>query len=64
LIFGGLYFDEWDEKLRKVLVTRRAVDWTKAREKLGWNPQVSLEEGFRITYEWVEKKLKEHGYVS
>lgn len=45
-------------------MTRRAVDWTKAREKLGWNPQVSLEEGFRITYEWVEKKLKEHGYVS
>jgi nucleoside-diphosphate-sugar epimerase len=59
LIFGGLYFDEGDENLRRMLVTGRAADWTKAREKLGWNPQFSLEEGFRITYEWAEKKLKE-----
>jgi GDP-L-fucose synthase len=31
---------------------RRAVDGSKAREKLGWSPRVDLEEGLTRTVEW------------
>lgn len=30
----------------------RAADWTKAREVLGWQPTVSIEEGLKRTYAW------------
>ena len=36
----------------------RAADWTKAREVLGWEPTVSVEEGIRRTYEWCERELQ------
>lgn len=36
----------------------RSADWSKAKEVLGWEPKVSLEEGLRQQYEWIEKDLK------
>lgn len=36
----------------------RAADWTKAREILGWEPRVGVEEGIRRTYEWCERELQ------
>jgi nucleoside-diphosphate-sugar epimerase len=38
-------------------VRGRNSDNTRLREVLGWEPQVSLEEGLRRTYEWIEARL-------
>lgn len=37
----------------------RCADYTKAKEILGWEPTVSLEEGLRESYRWIEKQIKE-----
>jgi nucleoside-diphosphate-sugar epimerase len=37
----------------------RALDNTRARELLGWQPRYSLEEGLRKTIEWY-KQTPEH----
>jgi len=37
----------------------RQPDITKAKEVLGWEPKVDLEEGLRLTIEWFKKKLAE-----
>ena len=36
----------------------RIGDITRARALLNWQPKVSLDEGLRHTYEWVERRLK------
>lgn len=36
----------------------RCADYTKAKEILGWEPTVSLEEGLREAYAWIEKQIK------
>ena len=37
----------------------RQPDIAKAHQKLGWKPNVSLEEGLKITVEWFKKRLEE-----
>jgi len=36
----------------------RTADITKAKEIFNWQPKVSLEDGLKKTYQWVEKELK------
>jgi GDP-D-mannose 3', 5'-epimerase len=42
-------------------VRGRNSDNTLLRQVLGWEPEISLEQGLRRTYEWIEDKLVEEG---
>ncbi len=33
------------------------LDWSKAREKLGWSPKVSFKDGIRETFNWFKNEL-------
>ena len=35
----------------------RSADFTKAREILGWSPRVSLEDGLRSQYRWIQEHI-------
>ncbi len=35
----------------------RTADMTNAKTRLGWKPQISIDDGLQSTYEWVEKQL-------
>lgn len=39
-------------------VRGRNSDNTKLKEILGWEPQVSLEEGLAVTYQWIEEQVQ------
>ncbi|MBI4224446.1 MAG: SDR family NAD(P)-dependent oxidoreductase [Deltaproteobacteria bacterium] len=41
-------------------VLRLRSDYAKAREKLGWRPKVSFEEGLRKTIQWIEARRAEY----
>jgi GDP-D-mannose 3', 5'-epimerase len=40
-------------------VRGRNSDNTRLRKVLGWEPQISLEEGLRRTYGWIEKQVRD-----
>jgi nucleoside-diphosphate-sugar epimerase len=40
-------------------VRGRNSDNTRLREVLPWEPQISLEEGLRRTYRWIEEQVRE-----
>ena len=40
-------------------VRGRNSDNTRLREVLGWEPEISLEEGLRRTYLWIEERVRE-----
>ena len=43
--------------------TKLCLDSTKAKEKLGWEPRVSLEEGIKKTMEWYRVNLLSKYYT-
>lgn len=40
-------------------VRGRNSDNTKLRDVLGWEPEITLEEGLKTTYDWIEGQVKE-----
>jgi len=40
-------------------VRGRNADLTLIRNKIGWKPKVTLEEGLEKTYKWIETKVNE-----
>jgi len=36
------------------------LDWTKVKEKLGWEPQISFEQGIKETFDWFKIILNEN----
>ncbi len=37
----------------------RNSDNTKLREVLGWEPEITLEDGLKTTYRWIEEQVRE-----
>lgn len=35
----------------------RSADYSKAKKVLGWEPQMSLEEGLKLQYKWIENQI-------
>jgi nucleoside-diphosphate-sugar epimerase len=44
-------------------VRGRNSDNTKLRQVLGWEPQISLEEGLKRTYQWIYSQLEKEGRI-
>lgn len=42
-------------------IPEQYLDWTKAREKLNWQPKTSFEEGIKETLKWYKKTLLKNG---
>jgi len=51
------------DKSKPVGVLSRALDISRAKELLGWEPKVSLEEGLYKTIDWYVKTHKRRGYI-
>ena len=51
----------WRRVRRLGGVRRRNSDNTRLRQGLGWEQQTPLEEGLRITYEWIRGELIRRG---
>lgn len=44
-------------------VRGRNADLTLMKKTLGWEPRVSLEEGLKLTYHWIERQLQQPGHL-
>ena len=51
------------DKSKPIGVVSRALDISRARKLLGWEPRFTLEEGLKRTIEWYIKIHKPKGYV-
>jgi GDP-D-mannose 3', 5'-epimerase len=45
-------------------VRGRNSDNTRLNRVLGWEPKITLEEGLKVTYKWIENELRKAGRVT
>ena len=45
-------------------VRGRNSDNTRLNKVLGWEPAISLEDGLKITYKWIENELQKAGRIA
>ncbi|MBI3252271.1 MAG: SDR family NAD(P)-dependent oxidoreductase [Candidatus Omnitrophica bacterium] len=59
LVGGEILIEEEQQRMRpgKSEVERLLADPTRARALLGWEPQVTLEDGLSLTIDWVRQNL-------
>jgi len=50
---AGSSLDAVEAPARLGELQRSVLDISLARRELGWRPEVSLEEGLRLTWEWI-----------
>jgi nucleoside-diphosphate-sugar epimerase len=55
---SGKKFHVVFDRTKPVGPVSRSADMSKAKVLLGWEPQISLDEGLRRTYDWVEGRLR------
>jgi GDP-D-mannose 3',5'-epimerase len=53
----------WHDLARPQGVRGRSSDNTKLRQVLGWEPWISLEEGLKLTYQWIYGELEKAGRI-
>ncbi|MGI9610476.1 MAG: NAD-dependent epimerase/dehydratase family protein [Acidimicrobiia bacterium] len=56
--FAGIEIDLVHDLTAPQGVRGRNSDNTLIQEQLGWQPSISLEEGMRKTYEWIEQRVR------
>ena len=54
---GGKHIGKRHDLTKPQGVRGRNSDNTRLREVLGWEPQISLEEGLARTYRWIQGQL-------
>lgn len=45
------------DKTKPIMATKLALDITQAKEKFGWGPKITLEEGIAQTIDWYKKNI-------
>ncbi len=43
---------------KPTIKTSLYLDWTKALREIGWHPQISLDEGIKMTLDWYKENIK------
>jgi len=43
---------------KPTIKTSLYLDWTKALREIGWQPQISLDEGIKMTLDWYKENIK------
>src|ERR1700728_1561966 len=59
---AGKRLDKRHDLTQRQGVRGRNSDNTRLNQVLGWEPSVSLEQGLRVTYKWIEAQLSARGH--
>ena len=61
---AGKHLVKYHDLTKPQGVRGRNSDNSRLREVLGWEPQIRLRDGLRVTYMWIERELRKSGRLS